>query len=442
MQFGQTNVPKSVFGQTTVASSLGGGSVFGSRTAPASGTTGLGSVFGGTSVFGSTFGLQQQQQQAQAQSLPGRTTVGTGISTALATGSVFGSTSAFGTGTPSVFGAMTAPPASSSTAPFVSATKGFSFTKPSSAFSSAPTQQQQQQQQQQQLPKSVVTPPNANEICQKDFTLPERPLWPLSSYGLTKEDPCILVGADVSFEEARLLFLNDVKQTGAFQGYVQDFNQAIMQYAQDSKILLQNPYAQHQSMRSGKLVASQIGAFVSEKIKSLTFSASTVPTQSSNNTTFASSSSVFGGSSSTPTGIFGNASSFGQQQQQQQATATNPQPNIVGSTVKSNSNPPASGFSFNNASAGQQSQQSQQQQEQQLPQLMQPHQQQDGTQTVINRRTDLPTELIEKGVTWNVIYPIEYTLHPEDIEELNAIQFGGRDKGRLIPTFVPIAYRQ
>ena len=59
-------------------------------------------------------------------------------------------------------------------------------------------------------------------MVKKDFSPAERPVWILSCYGFTKEDPSIISGTDVSPEEARLLYLH-AEVSGNLNEYVSSF---------------------------------------------------------------------------------------------------------------------------------------------------------------------------------------------------------------------------
>ena len=48
----------------------------------------------------------------------------------------------------------------------------------------------------------------------------DRPCWPLSVYASGKEESCLISGTDVSFEEARLQFILETRQTGKAINYV------------------------------------------------------------------------------------------------------------------------------------------------------------------------------------------------------------------------------
>jgi hypothetical protein len=58
-------------------------------------------------------------------------------------------------------------------------------------------------------------------MVQKDLTSSqERPSWKFSSYGLMKDEPCMLAGADISPEEVRLMHSNVSRTTGSSRDYV------------------------------------------------------------------------------------------------------------------------------------------------------------------------------------------------------------------------------
>jgi len=59
---------------------------------------------------------------------------------------------------------------------------------------------------------------NRPESIQKDFTV-DKPSWPLSSYGVAKNEPTFLTGLDVSPEELRVQAVLALKD-GKIQDYV------------------------------------------------------------------------------------------------------------------------------------------------------------------------------------------------------------------------------
>lgn len=60
------------------------------------------------------------------------------------------------------------------------------------------------------------------EVLKVDFFNAERPMWKLSSYGHTKEAPCILRGPGIEWspEEARLAYITELRSTGSINNYV------------------------------------------------------------------------------------------------------------------------------------------------------------------------------------------------------------------------------
>ncbi|RKP12328.1 hypothetical protein BJ684DRAFT_21121 [Piptocephalis cylindrospora] len=56
------------------------------------------------------------------------------------------------------------------------------------------------------------------ELLRKDLTV-EKPSWPLSSFGPRKDEPCVVAGIDMCFEEMRWMWTMENRATGQCRQY-------------------------------------------------------------------------------------------------------------------------------------------------------------------------------------------------------------------------------
>ncbi|KAJ3414825.1 hypothetical protein HDV05_005982 [Chytridiales sp. JEL 0842] len=225
--FGSTtsafSAPSTAAAQTGFGSALGGGSAFGATSA--FGAMGVsnnqGNAFGAktanagpsgsTSVFGapstsSAFGAVSAASNSVFGGKPG---LFSGNKPAAATGSsTFGAQAA----TSNPFAVLQDDAAAPSTSAVSTLTVSMEpAIKPIDVFANSGP------------PKPIEVPPfpkDLADLIRKDLKANiERPLWKLSSYGVLKDEPCILAGADISPEEARFLYLNESRNTGNTTAY-------------------------------------------------------------------------------------------------------------------------------------------------------------------------------------------------------------------------------
>ncbi|KAJ3273796.1 hypothetical protein HDV01_003923 [Terramyces sp. JEL0728] len=69
----------------------------------------------------------------------------------------------------------------------------------------------------------------------------ERPLWFLSSFGLTKYDVNVIRGTDLSQEEARWNAVMELKSTGQISNYITTINQMNLKMTSELQRVIQNP---------------------------------------------------------------------------------------------------------------------------------------------------------------------------------------------------------
>ncbi|KAJ3075812.1 hypothetical protein HDU99_001466, partial [Rhizoclosmatium hyalinum] len=195
---------------------------------------------------------------------------------------------------------------------------------------------------------------------------------------------------------------------------------AVSQASQESQKLLADPHAQHVAMRHGTLVPSQISSLVSEKIKSLPL----VPV--TNHVAFGTGGPIIPASSNSSTA-------------QPIPSSATPAPNATQAL--------ATGFSFTQpkpepapAPIPTAAPSAPKKASKLKPVTVAPlQQQQQSVPTVIQREID--PKLLEMAEKWNLKYPAMVELHQEDLDELAADEFGGRENGKLIPEYVPLEYR-
>ncbi|KAJ3384531.1 hypothetical protein HDU84_002887 [Entophlyctis sp. JEL0112] len=237
-----------------------------------------------------------------------------------------------------------------------------------------------------QLPPGISASTTA-DIILRDFSM-ERPVWPFSSYGFSG-DPCILAGADICPLEARVLYESEFRVSKATSEYNQYLAHVNTQIKHDTNTFVNAIQKNPQVSRNMPLVQSRIGAAAFDKVSRLA-----VDSTHSLPSTF----SDLGRATSAST----NSAAIANQPQLHLAPRGTTTVKTASTEV---SRPP-------NLST-----------------------------TEIPGRTDLSEELLQTARDWNVVFPAQFELHPEDIEELNAQKFGGREAGKLIPTYVPPEYR-
>ncbi|KAJ3266582.1 hypothetical protein HDU77_000133 [Chytriomyces hyalinus] len=443
--FGKANAGPSVFGSANA-----GGSVFGG----AANSGGGAFAKAGNSVFGNSAN--------SGTSVPAFGSSGTNVAPASATKSVFGG---------SVFGgaAATTNAIPLSKNPFEALSEPTPTTAPVQAVVSAPSAFStevgknpifsQAPQQPFVKPPVVPTPPNTNDICRVDFSK-ERPAfsWQLSTYGLCKGDPSMFTGVDISPLEARVLFTHDVRVNGNPNQYLSNFTQAQQMYESEMNALLQDPFKQHQKLKSGALVPSKIGELVLQMIQNLpvvpvtqhapfvgnppsvgaaagvsvfggpdgppvsssdqssgltgaVFPPKDTKIASANAGAAASSNSIFGGGS-TPAGVATTTS-----------TSTIPAFGGGGKSVFGGAKSSIFGGGGATVSAA-------------------PQNATANVAVPVEASSELPAALMEKAAKWNISYPWESDLDASDFAELEAAEFRGRDKGVMIPEVVPVRYRR
>ncbi|KAJ8323967.1 hypothetical protein QVD99_008315 [Batrachochytrium dendrobatidis] len=117
----------------------------------------------------------------------------------------------------------------------------------------------------------------------------EKPIWPLSVYGHAKHQVSIISGTDISQEEARLIFDDELKQNGNLAGYLNKVNEACTNMQNQINQCLSSPSAANEIFKQ-RTRANQSTGSVSGNNSSL-FGASrfgSLPSQTQTQSSFGS----------------------------------------------------------------------------------------------------------------------------------------------------------